>query len=40
MEEIIVKETVSIPRIGSPAPSFEAVTTLGVLRLEDLKAAG
>lgn len=37
MEEYTVKEPVSIPRIGSPAPPFEAVTTLGVLRLEDFK---
>ena len=37
MEEYTVREPVSIPRIGSPAPSFEAVTTLGVLRLEDFK---
>lgn len=29
--------TPSLPRLGSPAPSFEAVTTLGILRLEDFK---
>ncbi len=27
----------SLPRIGSPAPSFEIMTTHGVLRLEDFK---
>ncbi len=27
----------SLPRLGSPAPSFEAVTTHGTLRLEDFK---
>ena len=27
----------SLPRIGSPAPQFEAVTTHGVLKLEDFK---
>ncbi|MDD8014622.1 MAG: peroxiredoxin, partial [Acidobacteriota bacterium] len=26
-----------LPRIGSPAPQFEAVTTHGVLKLEDFK---
>lgn len=31
------KEVVSLPRIGSPAPQFEAVTTHGTLRLEDFK---
>jgi peroxiredoxin (alkyl hydroperoxide reductase subunit C) len=36
MEE--VKEQVAnLPRLGEPAPSFEAVTTQGVLRLEDYK---
>jgi len=29
--------TPALPRLGSPAPSFEAVTTLGTLRLEDFK---
>jgi len=29
--------TQSLPRLGSPAPSFEAVTTQGTLRLEDFK---
>ncbi len=28
---------VSLPRLGSPAPQFEAPTTHGVLRLEDFK---
>lgn len=27
----------SLPRLGSPAPEFEAVTTHGVLRLEDFR---
>jgi peroxiredoxin 2/4 len=30
-------QTPSLPRIGLPAPSFEAVTTHGVLKLEDYK---
>lgn len=29
--------TFSLPRIGSPAPDFEAETTFGTLRLEDFK---
>lgn len=29
--------TPGLPRIGQPAPAFEAVTTHGVLRLEDFK---
>jgi len=29
--------TPSLPRLGSPAPSFEAETTFGPLRLEDFK---
>lgn len=37
MEHTIVNVPIAIPRIGSPAPAFEAVTTLGVLRLEDFK---
>lgn len=28
---------VSLPRLGAPAPAFEAVTTHGVVRLEDFK---
>jgi hypothetical protein len=28
-----------LPRIGSPAPSFEAETTFGPLRLEDFRAS-
>ncbi|WP_062352573.1 peroxiredoxin [Bacillus kwashiorkori] len=36
MEETVVKETVkSLPRIGSKAPQFEAVTSHGILRLSD-----
>jgi peroxiredoxin (alkyl hydroperoxide reductase subunit C) len=30
-------ETSSLPRLGSPAPQFEAVTTLGTLKLEDFR---
>lgn len=38
MSEIIQNEVVhSLPRIGSPAPDFEAVTTHGTLKLEDYK---
>ena len=39
MEEIKREEQVvrSLPRIGSKAPQFEAVTTHGTLRLEDYK---
>lgn len=37
-EEQLSSSTVhSLPRIGSPAPSFEAVTTHGTIRLEDYK---
>jgi peroxiredoxin 2/4 len=28
---------VGLPRLGEPAPAFEAVTTMGTLRLEDFK---
>jgi len=39
MEEI--KEQMGhMPRIGEPAPAFEAVTTHGKLKLEDLRGAG
>jgi len=34
MEE---QEQVGLPRLGEPAPRFEAVTTHGPLRLEDFK---
>lgn len=39
MSENLVSENpiASIPRLGSPAPAFEAVTTHGVVRLEDFK---
>ncbi len=40
MDSLIEKEeeaVVGLPRIGSPAPQFEAVTTQGTLRLEDFK---
>ena len=30
-------ETPSLPRLGSPAPQFEAVTTVGTLKLEDFR---
>jgi peroxiredoxin (alkyl hydroperoxide reductase subunit C) len=35
MEEL--KQEISIPRIGDPAPAFEAVTTHGTIKLEDYK---
>ncbi|MEG6512324.1 peroxiredoxin [Desulforamulus ruminis] len=42
MEEVKVNqnsqcECASLPRLGSPAPKFEAVTTMGVVKLEDFK---
>lgn len=37
MSENIESCCVSIPRLGSPAPSFKAVTTHGVIQLEDFK---
>ncbi|MEW6229889.1 MAG: redoxin domain-containing protein, partial [Bacillota bacterium] len=39
MEERVVSEerTVGLPRLGSPAPSFEAQTTHGTLRLDDFR---
>ncbi len=39
MEERVVSEerTVGLPRLGSPAPSFEAQTTYGTLRLDDFR---
>jgi peroxiredoxin (alkyl hydroperoxide reductase subunit C) len=36
MEEVN-QEVISLPRLGQPAPAFEAVTTQGVLKLEDFK---
>ena len=36
MEEIN-KQIISLPRLGEPAPGFEAITTDGVLKLEDYK---
>ena len=36
MEEVS-ELVVSMPRIGEPAPTFEAVTTQGVIKLEDFK---
>lgn len=35
--EVVEKEVVGLPRIGSKAPQFEAVTTHGTLSLEDYK---
>jgi len=32
-----ISKVISIPRIGEPAPDFEAVTTQGTMRLEDFK---
>lgn len=38
MTQEVMQQTVpSMPRIGSPAPQFEAVTTHGTIRLEDYK---
>jgi len=40
MEEKVITETkkaIPIPRLGEPAPTFEAVTTQGKLRLDDFK---
>lgn len=31
------QQIISLPRIGEPAPAFEATTTHGILRLEDYK---
>jgi peroxiredoxin (alkyl hydroperoxide reductase subunit C) len=36
MEEV-KEQTISLPRLGQPAPPFEAVTTHGVIKLEDYK---
>jgi peroxiredoxin (alkyl hydroperoxide reductase subunit C) len=36
MEEV-KEQTVSLPRLGQPAPPFEAVTSHGVIKLEDYK---
>ncbi|MCD6358828.1 MAG: peroxiredoxin [Dehalococcoidia bacterium] len=36
MEEI-KEQVISLPRLGEPAPDFKAVTTHGVLKLEDFK---
>ncbi len=36
MDEV-KEQMVSLPRIGEPAPDFKAVTTHGVLKLEDFK---
>ena len=36
MEEV-KEQVISLPRLGESAPAFEAVTTHGVLKLEDFK---
>ena len=36
-EQHLVEQPVSLPRIGEPAPAFDAVTTHGNLRLDDYK---
>jgi len=36
MEEV-KEQVISLPRLGEPAPAFEAITTHGVLKLEDFK---
>ena len=36
MEEV-KERVISLPRLGEPAPAFEAATTHGVLKLEDFK---
>lgn len=35
--EVMENRAVSLPRLGEPAPQFEAVTTFGTLKLEDFK---
>ena len=35
--ETIPENPITFPRIGSPAPPFEAVTSMGTLKLEDFK---
>lgn len=37
MEDTNIETPITLPRLGSPAPQFEAVTTHGTLRLEDYK---
>jgi peroxiredoxin (alkyl hydroperoxide reductase subunit C) len=37
MEESTAQNEITLPRLGSPAPQFEAVTTHGTLKLEDYK---
>ncbi|MBR9974099.1 MAG: peroxiredoxin [Bacteroidetes bacterium] len=37
MEDTNIQTPINLPRLGSPAPQFEAVTTHGTLRLEDYK---
>lgn len=37
MEQTTTTEVRSLPRIGTPAPQFEAVTTHGTIQLEDYK---
>ncbi len=35
--EDVREQVISLPRLGERAPAFEAVTTHGVLKLEELK---
>ena len=37
MKETFGRNGLGLPRIGYPAPQFEALTTQGTLRLEDFK---
>jgi peroxiredoxin (alkyl hydroperoxide reductase subunit C) len=37
MMEEVKEQTSSLPRLGDPAPAFEAVTTHGILKLQDFK---
>lgn len=36
-QEVQIPESTGLPRLGMPAPQFEAPTTHGVIRLEDFK---
>ena len=37
MEEVQQNQEVCMPRLGEPAPQFEAVTSFGKIKLEDFK---
>jgi len=39
-EQVATEAMHALPRIGEPAPDFEAVTTYGTLRLEDFRGSG